>query len=148
MQDALGYKVKCFNVRVSRTGHTSSIADNATLSSCGIVDRDTIMLERTSPSCLTSTSSSAAAAPKSAHASQKRPIVDKDSTSTSAPRESRPFVEAIARSGARPTVPLEAAALASHAVILQMGFVCIRERTSNDLGAVSGFAPPLSGPLE
>ncbi len=57
-----------------------------------------------------------------------------------------PFVQSIMSSSIIPTNALESLALATHAILLCHGFICICER---DTGGkqVTGFAPPLSGEI-
>lgn len=139
MQDAMGHRVRCNCIRVSRTGTVVPVADNLTLLSCGVIDRDTIFLETTNTPTPSATSSTVVTSTSTA-------VINED-MEVASPNESLSqhcyFLDSITRSSLIPCSPLEAVSLASHAIILQMGFVCISERP--DPNAVPGFAPPLSG---
>jgi hypothetical protein len=141
----MGHRVRCSSIRISRTGLVVSVAENCTLLSCGVCDRDTILLESNTSTGSTSQSSastamSASAAPgPMATVNEDMEVASPDEPSST----NRYFVDCIARSSLIPCSSLEALALASHSILLQMGFVCISERP--DPNAVPGFAPPLSG---
>jgi hypothetical protein len=123
-------------MKIVRTGEIIEINSQTTLKAYGICDRDIISFEFQSSGLKRSSemSQSATAAPST--------------SSSNFPQERQaplhPFVLSIQRSGIIPSNILEAIALAAHAILLQIGFICICERETGKT-QIAGFAQPLSG---
>lgn len=111
--------------KILRNNTIVEINDVVTLQMCGICDRDVITFDfqfNNDDKKISNVSSEV----------QEQPA--------------HPFILSIQRSNILPLLPLEAIALAAHAILLQSGFICIYERDSGKK-QVAGFAQPLSGCL-
>lgn len=111
------------------------VTEEKTLAFCGVLDRDTLLLE---------TNASSSPSRNSETLSSNSYTEDMETSAHGNSEAFRPFVVCISRSALIPRSPLEGIALAAHALLVEAGFVCISERT-NDPNSVPGFAPPLSG---
>jgi hypothetical protein len=135
LQEVLENRIEPKAMKKIRTGEILEIDSQTTLVACGLRDRDILSFEYQMESGVKRSSemsqSTAAAAPSSSNLVREQQSL-------------HPFVLSIQRSGIVPSNSLEALALAAHAILLQMGFICICERDTGNR-QISGFAQPLSG---
>jgi hypothetical protein len=137
LQEVLENRIEPKAMKKIRTGEILEIDSQTTLVACGLRDRDILSFEYQMESGVK----------RSSEMSQSTAVAAVAPSSSNLVREQQslhPFVLSIQRSGIVPSNSLEALALAAHAILLQMGFICICERDTGNR-QISGFAQPLSG---